>query len=81
MTSMTETGEPQTARRWEYRVVIFNAENSPEERFKHLDPDDLNSLGAEGWELVSTDALAGEPTFGLPRTTRIALWFKRPAHS
>ena len=37
----------------------------------------LNALGADGWELVSTDALVGEPGFGLPRTTRIALWFKR----
>lgn len=78
MTSMTETREPQTARRWEYRVVIFIVENSPAEQFKHLDPDELNALGAEGWELVSTDALAGEPRFGLPRTTRVALWFKRP---
>jgi len=72
------TTEPQTVRRWEYRVVIVEAENSPKERFKHLDPDELNTLGAAGWELVSTDALAGEPGFGLPRTTRIALWFKRP---
>jgi hypothetical protein len=57
--------------------MVFEAENSPGSQFKHLDPGDLNALGAEGWELVSTDALAGEPRFGLPRTTRMALWFKR----
>ena len=70
--------EPQNAPRWEYRVLVFEAENSPKEHFEHLDPNELNALGAEGWELVSTDALAGEPGFGLPRTTRVALWFKRP---
>ena len=69
--------ESLTQTRWEYRVVIFDAENSPEGRFKHLDPAELNELGAEGWELVSTDAVAGAPSLGLPRTTRIALWFKR----
>jgi len=71
------TMEPQTTRRWEYRVVIFEAEDSPKDCFKHLDPNELNALGADGWELVSTDALAGVPRLGLPRTTRIALWFKR----
>ena len=72
------TTELQTALRWEYRVVIFDAENSPTDRFKHLDASELNTLGADGWELVSTDALAGNQAVGLPRTTRIALWFKRP---
>jgi hypothetical protein len=81
MTSITENLETQVGQRWEYRVVIFNTENSPEEHFKHLDPNELNSLGAEGWELVSTDPLAGDQRFGLPRTTRIALWFKRPVRS
>lgn len=72
------TAPTVNAVRWEYRVLVFEAENSPSERFKHLDPQRLNELGAEGWELVSTDALAGAPTVGLPRTTRVALWFKRP---
>jgi hypothetical protein len=69
--------EAQTTRRWEYRVHIFDAENSPKDCFKHLSGNELNAFGGDGWELVSTDALAGEPGFGLPRTTRIALWFKR----
>ena len=67
--------------RWEYRIVIFDVENSPTERFKQLEAAEVNALGADGWELVSTDALAGEPGFDLPRTTRIALWFKRPLES
>lgn len=69
--------EPQNRPRWEYRLVVFEVENSPTEGFKHLDPGDLNTLGADGWELVSTDAIAGAPAMGLPRTTRVALWFKR----
>lgn len=70
--------ETMVATRWEYKVLIFDAENSPKGSFKHLDAEELNALGADGWELVSTDALAGDPSFGLPRTTRVALWFKRP---
>ncbi len=71
------TTEVQVGTRWEYRVVIFESENNPGESFKHLDLAELNALGGEGWELVPTNELVGEPTFGLPRTTRIALWFKR----
>jgi hypothetical protein len=73
------TAEPATLQRWEYKLLIFEAENSPTGRFKHLGTNELNALGAEGWELVSTDAVAGAPSLGLPRTTRLALWFKRPA--
>jgi hypothetical protein len=76
MAAITESA-PQVTARWEYRVTVFDTENSPKGQFKHLDLDQLNAMGAEGWELVSTDALAGEPGFGLPRTTRVALWFKR----
>ena len=77
MTAIVDVAEPGTVTRWEYRVLIFDAENSPKGHFKNLQPGDLDALGAEGWELVSTDALAGEPGFGLRRTTRISLWFKR----
>jgi hypothetical protein len=77
VTAIVDAAKPDTVSRWEYRVLIFDAENSPKGQFKNLNTADLDALGAEGWELVSTDALAGEPGFGLPRTTRISLWFKR----
>jgi hypothetical protein len=63
---------------WEYRIVIFEVGNSPGQEFKHFDAHELDDIGREGWELVSTDAIAGAPAMGLPRTTRMALWFKRP---
>ncbi|MBN9493840.1 hypothetical protein J0H33_10920 [bacterium] len=41
---------------WEYRIVIFEVENSPGQGFKHFDAHELDDIGREGWELVSTDA-------------------------
>jgi hypothetical protein len=78
MTAETPTAETLTTRHWEYRVLIFDAGGFKKNQFEHLEAETLNALGAEGWELISSDALAGEPKFGLPQTLRIALWFKRP---
>ncbi len=69
---------PSVLQRWEYRVEVVDADGFKNLAFKHLDMNWVNTLGAEGWELFSTDAVTGEPTWGLPHTTRLALWFRRP---
>ncbi|MGW7292323.1 DUF4177 domain-containing protein [Streptomyces xiamenensis] len=59
--------------RWEHKVLTYNL------RMKGFDysriEKDLNDLGEEGWEAVSTLA----PSFGIGQAIEIAVLVKRPA--
>ena len=57
--------------RWEYKIINIRSENY------RLDPNaapQLNTLGAEGWELVGLSSV----NFKRGATDNIALVFKRP---
>lgn len=47
--------------RWEYRTLLKSSDDAP------LTEQDLNSFGADGWELVGVVALSG----------KVQLFFKR----
>jgi hypothetical protein len=46
--------------RWEYKVVVQDA----------MSGEELNALGAEGWELVGVVALPEKPQFYFKRALR-----------
>ena len=66
------------AERWEYKIIYFSTEGWT----RTTVPSDINekfdAYGAEGWELVGTQALVG-PSWFLRRTTMLGILglFKR----
>jgi hypothetical protein len=63
--------------KYEYHLEVFDTDEFGNNKFKKLDMKKLQDLGAQGWELVSSDALIDARAPGVAKTVRIALWFKR----
>jgi len=59
-------GRRDSVIKWEYKAVEFYDKH----RFLHIDTDNLNQLGGDGWELV-TYSLKDDPS-------RSVAIFKRP---
>ncbi len=56
--------------KWEYKVVQLDKVN---ERYAYLHEEELNKLGEDGWELVSTSIVIdeGDTTFTMLHLKRI----------
>jgi len=65
--------------RWEYKIVHFNANQWTSTGLPTDFNEKFDEFGAEGWELVGTEAIVRRVFFGYgSNTVGIVAFFKRP---